>query len=140
MVDIIQATNLSLEKHSAIRRLQALEDSNQKDSQEYQTLLERLSKIDNELKQKNSSYIEEKTKQIIKLEEMKMAANPDVKAKLKKLNDVYNGKIQTYRELVEQVNVVRKEKEEMRKVREKLYALKEKDSLTAEESTFVNSI
>ena len=69
-----------------------------------------------------------------------MAANPDVKAKLKKLNDVYNGKIQTYRELVEQVNVVRKENEEMRKVREKLYALKEKDSLTAEESTFVNSI
>lgn len=53
---------------------------------------------------------------------------------------MYNGKIQTYRELVEQVNVVRKEKEEMRKVREKLYALKEKDSLTAEESTFVNSI
>ena len=60
--------------------------------------------------------------------------------KLKKLNADYRTNIEEYRSLMAKVKDIRERKEAMRIIQKKLYALKDKQTLSSDEAKFVDEI
>jgi len=128
---------LSLQKHDLLRAIDA-----ERDKKILKSLNAELIKINSDIEIELRKVIGEKMEEI---HENEVVVNTEitvdkVKTELKRLDELYNGLIEQYREIIQALDANKIKKVELRDLRKKVYEIKKKKELSVEDKEFMKNL